>query len=66
MIGQMLYLEAEVAGLRGTGSGCFFDDALHELLGRQTEQFQCLYCFTVGQPVDDVRLTTLPPYPPPD
>jgi hypothetical protein len=32
-IGQVLYLEAEAAGLRGTGIGCYFDDAMHELLG---------------------------------
>ena len=29
MIGQMLYLEAEAAGIRGTGIGCFFDDEVH-------------------------------------
>ena len=33
MIGQVLYLEAEAAGLRGTGIGCFFDDGMHSLLG---------------------------------
>ena len=33
MIGQVLYLEAEAAGARGTGIGCFYDDAVHELLG---------------------------------
>ena len=27
-----------------------------------TDAFQCLYHFTVGRPVDDVRLTTLAPY----
>ena len=27
MIGQVLYLEAEAAGARGTGIGCFYDDA---------------------------------------
>ena len=32
-IGQALYLEAEAAGVRGTGIGCFFDDGVHELLG---------------------------------
>lgn len=26
-IGQLLYLEAEAAGLSGTGIGCYFDDA---------------------------------------
>ena len=33
MIGQVLYLEAEAAGVRGTGIGCFFDDGMHSLLG---------------------------------
>ena len=27
LIGQVLYLEAEAAGVRGTGIGCFYDDA---------------------------------------
>ena len=62
MVGQVLYLEAESAGLRGTGIGCFFDDAMHELLGLSGKRFQSLYHFTVGKPVEDLRLTTLPPY----
>lgn len=62
MIGQVLYLEAEAAGVRGTGIGCFFDDGVHELLGLRDQQFQSLYHFTVGGPVDDPRLTTLPAY----
>jgi SagB-type dehydrogenase family enzyme len=62
-IGQVLYLEAEAAGVRGTGIGCFFDDAVHQLLGLETMGFQSLYHFTVGHPVEDVRLTTLPAYP---
>ncbi len=32
-VGQALYLEAEAAGLRGTGIGCYFDDGVHQLLG---------------------------------
>ncbi|MBZ0091957.1 MAG: nitroreductase family protein [Sulfuricellaceae bacterium] len=63
LLGQALYLEAEAAGLRGTGIGCFFDDAFHELLGLADAQFQCLYHFTVGHPLSDGRITTLPPYP---
>lgn len=66
MIGQVLYLEAEAAGVRGTGIGCFFDDAVHELLGLRTTEYQSLYHFTVGHPVHDPRLTTLPAYPPAD
>jgi len=62
VIGQLLYLEAEAAGIRSTGIGCFFDDALHELLGLQDRRFQDLYHFTVGGAVEDKRLTTLPAY----
>ncbi len=64
VIGQILYLEAEAAGLRATGIGCFFDDAVHQLLGFKDTTFQSLYHFTVGGPIEDSRLTTLPPYPP--
>jgi hypothetical protein len=63
MIGQVLYLEAEAAGMRGTGIGCFFDDAVHEMLGLTTMQYQSLYHFTVGLPINDPRVTTLPAYP---
>jgi SagB-type dehydrogenase family enzyme len=62
MIGQVLYLEAEARGLRGTGIGCFFDDPVHELLGLRDDTFQSLYHFTVGDPVEDPRLATLPAY----
>ncbi len=64
LVGQTLYLEAEAAGLRGTGIGCFFDDAVHRLLGLPTEgRWQVVYHFTVGGALEDARLTTLPPYP---
>ena len=63
MIGQVLYLEAEALNLRGTGIGCFFDNPSHEILGLQDFQFQDLYHFTVGGPVEDRRISTLPPYP---
>jgi SagB-type dehydrogenase family enzyme len=62
LLGQVLYLEAEAAGVRGTGIGCYFDDAFHRVLGLRGEEFQSLYHFTVGAPVDDPRLTTLPGY----
>ena len=62
MIGQVLYLEAEAHGVRGTGIGCFFDDAVHEILGFSDNRFQSLYHFTVGKPIEDPRLTTYPPY----
>jgi len=61
-IGQALYLEAEAAGIRGTGIGCFFDDGVHQLLGIRDHSLQSLYHFTVGGPVDDPRLTTHPGY----
>ncbi|QWG14685.1 SagB/ThcOx family dehydrogenase [Bradyrhizobium sediminis] len=63
LLGHVLYLEAEAAGLRGTGIGCYFDDALHEILGIATTQFQALYHFTVGRPLIDGRISTLPAYP---
>lgn len=62
LLGQILYLEAEASGLRATGIGCFFDDALHRLLGLDGLAWQSLYHFTVGGPVEDRRLQTLPPY----
>ncbi len=62
LIGQVLYLEAEAAGVRATGIGCFFDDPMHQVLGLQGTTFQSLYHFTTGGHVDDPRLTTLPPY----
>jgi SagB-type dehydrogenase family enzyme len=63
LIGQVLYLEAEATGIRGTGIGCFFDDPVHTLFGLADFQYQSLYHFTLGGPVDDPRLTTLPAYP---
>lgn len=61
-IGQVLYLEAEAAGVRATGIGCFFDDPVHETFGVSGIEFQSLYHFTIGGYVDDPRLTTLPAY----
>jgi SagB-type dehydrogenase family enzyme len=61
-VGQALYLGAERAGFRGTGIGCFFDDEVHRLLGLRGRAFQSLYHFTVGSPLDDPRIQTLPPY----
>lgn len=62
MVGQVLYLEAERLGLQGTGIGCFFDDAVHDLVGLKTREWQSLYHFTMGQPVVDPRLGSLPAY----
>jgi hypothetical protein len=62
VVGQVLYLEAEAAGLRGTGIGCYFDEPCHELLGLVGDRFQVLYHFAVGAHVEDTRLRTLAPY----
>jgi hypothetical protein len=62
VIGQVLYLEAEAAGVRATGIGCFYDDAVHDMLGLTGHAFQSLYHFTVGVAIDDARLTTAPGY----
>ena len=70
LIGQVLYLEAEAAGARSTGIGCYYDDAVHELLGLPSSvtdgtgsaDWQSLYHFSMGRPVEDERLTTEPGY----
>lgn len=67
LIGQALYLEAEALDLRGTGIGCFFDDALHQLIGlpqpaAASAPLQSVYHFTVGVPVTDARIASEPPY----
>jgi hypothetical protein len=62
MIGQVLYLDAEAYGLRGTGIGCYFDDLVHRCFGIETTAWQSLYHFTVGGPLSDERLVTLPAY----
>ncbi|MHC4093293.1 MAG: SagB/ThcOx family dehydrogenase, partial [Planctomycetota bacterium] len=61
-LGQVLYLEAEAAGIRGTGIGCYFDDPVHDVFGLRGPQYQSMYHFTMGGPVEDARLTTLPAY----
>lgn len=64
ILGQVLYLEAESAGLRGTGIGCYFDDAVHELMGlnKNDDTLQSLYHFTIGKALKDNRIQTLPSY----
>ncbi|TWI55583.1 SagB-type dehydrogenase family enzyme [Pseudomonas duriflava] len=64
-IGQVLYLEAEAAGLSGTGIGCYFDPLVHDLLGFTDTAWQSLYHFTMGRATVDIRLTSLPAYPAP-
>ena len=62
LVGQVLYLEAEAAGVKATGIGCYFDDPVHDVLGVKDHQFQSLYHFTICGAIIDTRLTTLPPY----
>ena len=62
LVGQVLYLEAEARGLRGTGIGCFYDDLVHEFLSLSDDTYQSIYHFTIGQSLEDLRLKTLPPY----
>ena len=62
ILGQVLYLEAEAAGVRGTGIGCYFDDGVHEMLGIKNQTLQSMYHFTLGGAVTDTRLQTLPAY----
>ena len=52
ILGHALYLEAEAAGVRSTGIGCYFDDEMHKLLGIDDDRWQSLYHFTVGGPVE--------------
>jgi len=62
IVGQLLYLEAEETGIRATGIGCYFDDPVHAAFGIVSRAWQSFYHFTVGAPVEDGRLTTLPAY----
>jgi SagB-type dehydrogenase family enzyme len=62
ILGQVLYLEAEAAGARATGIGCFYDDPVHDAAGLAGMEWQSIYHFSVGVPVDDDRLTTEPGY----
>jgi SagB-type dehydrogenase family enzyme len=61
-LGQICYLEAEAAGARGCGIGCYLDDALIESLGGLPGTWQDLYHFAIGIPVEDSRLRTADPY----
>jgi nitroreductase len=62
ILGQILYLEAEANGLRGCGIGCFFDDPVHETLGLKGLEYQDLYHFIVGSPLQEIGVITLPAY----
>ena len=62
ILGQVLYLEAEAAGVRGTGIGCYFDDGVHDVLGIKGRWLQSMYHFTIGGALTDTRLETLAAY----
>ena len=62
MLGHVLTLEAEAAGWRGTGIGCFFDEADSEVLGIKTDEFKVIYHYAIGMALDDPRISTLPAY----
>lgn len=62
ILGQVLYLEAEAKGMKGCGIGCFFDDPLHEAIGLKESEYQDLYHFTVGYPLQELGVSTLPAY----
>ena len=62
LLGQVLYLEAEAAGVQATGIGCYFDDTVHQALGLKSGRYQDLYHFTVGTALTDARLISEPPY----
>jgi SagB-type dehydrogenase family enzyme len=51
-----LYLGAEHEGLRGTGIGCFFDDAVAEFLGVGSTQHRSVYHFSMGKSLEDPRV----------
>ncbi|XP_010692211.2 uncharacterized protein LOC104905380 isoform X2 [Beta vulgaris subsp. vulgaris] len=66
VLGQVLYLEAHAVGISATGIGCFHDDPVHEVLDLKGSNYQSLYHFTVGGPVVDKRIMSLPAYPGPE
>eukprot|EP00747_Dinoflagellata_sp_TGD_P223762 gnl/TRDRNA2_/TRDRNA2_95507_c1_seq2.p3 gnl/TRDRNA2_/TRDRNA2_95507_c1~~gnl/TRDRNA2_/TRDRNA2_95507_c1_seq2.p3 ORF type:complete len:109 (-),score=13.72 gnl/TRDRNA2_/TRDRNA2_95507_c1_seq2:33-326(-) len=62
LLGHVLYLAAEaIPGLRGTGIGAFFGPMVAQVLELPPE-YQAVYHFAVGGPVDDSRIQTDPPY----
>jgi hypothetical protein len=60
--GQVMYIEAEAAGMRATGIGAYFDDLVPDARGLTGYRFQSLYHFTVGGPVQEPRMVSAPVY----
>jgi len=57
VLGQLLYLEAEAAGMQGTGFGFYDDGGILNLLGLPAQsEFQVLYNFAIGKGLVDSRL----------
>jgi hypothetical protein len=64
MIGQLLGLEAEEAGLHASGLDRYFDDEAHAAIGIDGLSWQRLYHFAVGGGMEDSRVSTSDPYDP--
>jgi SagB-type dehydrogenase family enzyme len=58
-IGQRLYLAAEALGLRSTGIGAFYDDAVHQYLDVPPSQGQVVYHFACGHAIPDAETVVL-------
>jgi SagB-type dehydrogenase family enzyme len=58
-LGHALYLQAEAAGVRGTGIGCFFDDAVADFLTLGDTPVRSIYHFSIGKPLEDPRIETV-------
>ena len=56
------YLEMTTLGLAASGFGCFFDDAIHDLVGLRDHRYQALYVLGLGDPTPDPRLLPVDPY----
>src|SRR2546422_1274123 len=59
LVGQVLYLEAEEAGIRSAGIGCDFDDPVHGGVGISSLDLQSFYQFKVGGPLEGRSPTSL-------
>jgi len=58
IIGQLLYVQAEVQGFKSTGMGCFLDDCALDKFGL-SKSMASLYHFSIGVSQSDDRY---PPY----
>src|SRR5260370_13355642 len=58
LVGQVLYLEAEEAGIRSTGIGCYFDDPVHGVVCISSRAWQSFLPLSVGGRVQGQCLTT--------